>query len=91
MITLTECRNFSSHHTVNAPQDQRGSLVGCGFAAPVDNLTVDHQALGQAALAHNSDSPNSNEGILFLAGMKEKSREDCRVSGTSSAMDSNAL
>jgi hypothetical protein len=32
----------------------------------MDNLTVDHKALGQAALAHNSTSHNSKEGVLFL-------------------------
>jgi hypothetical protein len=37
----------------------RTFLWADGFAAPEDNLTVDHKALGQAALAHNSTSPNS--------------------------------
>jgi len=48
----------------------------------LDNASHGPQALGQGALAHNSTSPNSQEGILFLTGMKEKNRVAFRGGGT---------
>jgi hypothetical protein len=44
-------------------------------------LRVDHGRLDNAARYPQLHSPSNNEGILFLEGMKEKKREDCRGSG----------
>ena len=46
----------------------------------LDNPTgLTTRRLDNAARYPQLHSPSSNEGILFLAGMKEKNREVCRV------------
>jgi hypothetical protein len=42
----------------------------------MDNAgALPHKALGQAGACPQLHSPSNNEGMLFLAGMKEKDRE----------------
>jgi hypothetical protein len=55
---------------------------GCGFAAPDGQReALSTRRLDNAARYPQLHSPSSNEGILFLAGMKENDREDCRGVG----------
>jgi hypothetical protein len=53
-----------------------------GFGAPDGQRIVDHRRLDNAARYPQLHSPNSNEGIFYLAGMKEKHRVGCRGGGS---------
>jgi hypothetical protein len=46
----------------------------------MDNAgALPHKALGQAGACPQLHSPSNNEGMLFLAGMKEKDREAFKI------------
>ena len=65
---------------------KRGDGKGrtAGFVAPDgQTLGVDHEALGQAALAHNSTVPATARN-LCLTEMKENCREGCTLATQSS-------
>jgi hypothetical protein len=47
----------------------------------MENLTVDHKALGQATLAYNSTAPTATRNLL-LTGMKENNRVAYRPGDT---------
>jgi hypothetical protein len=57
-------------------------IWAAGFAAPDgQRFALTTRRLDNAARYPQLHSPSNNEGILFLEGMKEKKREDCRGSG----------
>ena len=48
----------------------------------MDSLRLPTRRLDNAARYPQLHSPNNNEGIIFLAGMKEKNRVACRGNTT---------
>jgi len=56
--------------------------LGCWICrACGQRFALTHRRLDKLRLPTTPQNPNSNEGILFLAGMKEKSREGFKVGG----------